>query len=329
MVSFLFKYPCHDVDDPALLDEINKRLTLNLLIQGSASHNCLTAHHLVADELNAIDPKLLPMYDKTTIGMFTNMWRGEMVLIFGRPSRFWRRITKPNHPFHRHPLMARHGAELAQGTKRFVFDRAKRKRACRIPIIVSFHLVCMVYKLMYKERRHKWNLEQLAKKAVSDMFGIPIDRLYAELTPEVRFGGISKPKTALGQLLSATAVGYSGPIRFGDNFRVIAKAWAWPLLSHELIKGTTELICMHGINTLDDETYRKMMDVTDHIEYEHWHMMAGSELWRRLLAVIPDDQPLAETLMRIVRLGPKPFESLMFAVVEDPPWARELIASLE
>lgn len=329
MVSFLFKYPSHDVQDPALLDEINKRLTLNLLIQGSASHNCLTAHHLVADELNAIDPKLLPAYDKTTIDMFTNMWRGEMVLIFGRPSRFWRRITKPNHPFHRHPLMARHGAELAKGTRRYVFDRAKRKRASRIPGIVTIHLLYMVYRLMYIERHHKCDLEQLAIKAIAKMFGIPEDRLYAELTMEVHFGGISKPKTTLGRLLSAAAVGYSGPMRADDVFLVIAKAWVWPLLSHELIKGTTELICMHGINTLDDETYRKMMDATDHIEYEHWHMMAGSELWRRLLAVIPDDQPLAETLMRIVRLDPKPFESLMFAVVEDPPWARELIASLE
>lgn len=321
-------YPVVDVDDPALLDEINKRFTLNLLIQGAASHTCLTAHHLVAGGLNAIDPALLPMYDKATIGMFTNMWRGDAVLFLGRPARFWRRIRKPGHPFHHHPLMARHGAELAEGTRRHVFERAKRKKAWRLPVMVNLHLVWLIHRLMFKERRHRWALERLAEKAVEMIYGIPADRLHAELTQEVRFGGIKKAHTFLGRVLSLAAVGYSGPIRSGESFRVVGKAWVWPLLSHELVKGTTELICLHGINTLDEDTYRRVMEVTDHIEFEHWHMMAGSELWRRLLAAIPGDRPLADTLMRIARLKPKALESLMFAVVEDTEWARELIGGL-
>ena len=32
-----------------LLQQTNKRLTLNLLIQGAAAHSFLTAHHLVVD----------------------------------------------------------------------------------------------------------------------------------------------------------------------------------------------------------------------------------------------------------------------------------------
>lgn len=321
-------YPCVDADDPALLALINKRFTLNLLIQGAASHNCLTAHHLVADELNAIDPALLSMYDKVTIGMFTNMWRGDAVLFLGRPARFWRRTRNPGHPFHHHPLMARHGAELAEGTRRHVFDRAKRKRAWRMPVLVNFNLVWLIYRLMLKERRHKWALERLAEEAVEMIYGIPADRLHAELTQDVRFGRIKKAHTILGRVLCMAAVGYSGPVHSGESFRVVGKAWVWPLLSHELVKGTTELICLHGLNTLDDATYRRVLAVTDHIEFEHWHMMAGSELWRRLLAAIPGDRPLADTLMRIARLKPKPLESLMFAVVEDTPWARELIEGL-
>ena len=46
-----------------LRDEINKRLTLNLLIQGSAQHAFLTSHYLVRDELTALDSDLLRLYE--------------------------------------------------------------------------------------------------------------------------------------------------------------------------------------------------------------------------------------------------------------------------
>ena len=78
---------------------------------------------------------------------------------------------------------------------------------------------------------------------------------------------VDRADTFSGRLLRASAVGYGGVVRNGTGpgdadadvrgatFRVKARAWMWPLLSHELVKGTAELICLHGLNTLDDATY--------------------------------------------------------------------------
>ena len=109
---------------------------------------------------------------------------------------------------------------------------------------------------------------------------------------------------------------------------VVARARTWPLVSHELTKGIVELCCLHGLNTLNEETYRIVTEEADQLEYETWTMQAGSELWRRLLAAVPVDQSLSETLMHIARLEPGPCEQLMFAVVEDTVQARTLLERL-
>jgi hypothetical protein len=57
-------------------------------------------------------------------------------------------------------------------------------------------------------------------------------------------------------------------------------------------------------------------------------LQSGGELWRRLLAVLPEGRPIAEMLMHIARLPARSLESLMLAVIEQPEWARELLASL-
>ena len=44
--------------------EINKRLTLNWLIQGASEHAGLTLHHWVRDELAEMDPGLIGCYDQ-------------------------------------------------------------------------------------------------------------------------------------------------------------------------------------------------------------------------------------------------------------------------
>jgi hypothetical protein len=62
--------------DPNLRDEVNKRLTMNLLVHGSSIHTLKTAHtgaplmskanmeRFVDQELNKIDPKLVKLYTK-------------------------------------------------------------------------------------------------------------------------------------------------------------------------------------------------------------------------------------------------------------------------
>jgi hypothetical protein len=70
----------------ALRQQINKRLTLNLLIQGAAAHTYITAHHLAADELENLRPGLVELYDKAVVGFHLNYWIGDITLLYG----WWR-----------------------------------------------------------------------------------------------------------------------------------------------------------------------------------------------------------------------------------------------
>jgi hypothetical protein len=171
-------------------------------------------------------------------------------------------------------------------------------------------------------------LEELAIQAATEIWGISKDRLIAQLTMQVEFGHVREPRTAGGRAYRHAAAGWGGVQRMRDRFYVVARAWSWTLLVHELVKGTTELICLHGLNELDDDTYEIVMREADRIDYEIWMLQAGGELWRRLLSVLPKDVPLAECIMHIARLDPIPLEMLMMDVVEDPQSARGALAVL-
>src|SRR5262245_20167177 len=72
-----------------LQDEIRKRFTLNWLIQGASQHAGSTAHYLVRDELNAIDSRLVRLYDQLALIILIQYWRLQSRLLMGGPSRFW------------------------------------------------------------------------------------------------------------------------------------------------------------------------------------------------------------------------------------------------
>jgi hypothetical protein len=71
-----------------------------------------------------------------------------------------------------------------------------------------------------------------------------------------------------------------------------------------------------------------VVDSADRIEFEPWMLQTGGELWRRLLAVIPDRRPTAEVLMLMARLPATTLQSLVQAVIEHPESAKEILASL-
>jgi hypothetical protein len=80
--------------------QIQKRFTLNWLIQGAAQHAGMTFHHLVRDELNAISPKLLHFYDQYALINLLQYWQPEAKLLLGSPERFWERAARrADHPF--------------------------------------------------------------------------------------------------------------------------------------------------------------------------------------------------------------------------------------
>jgi hypothetical protein len=311
-----------------LLQQTNKRLTLNLLIQGAAAHAFLTAHHLAKDDLEAIRPGLTELHDRVTISAFLNYWIGDVAIVHGMPARFWRRTHRDSHPFHRHRLLAAHGSELSNASKQHLVARGRMKRVVVIPGIHLVQMFWLLTRVALAEQSHHPRLAQLAKRTAARIWDIEESRLDAALTTKPHFGNLKTPQTWRGRLMQRCALGFGGVVRRDGQFKVVAKAYYWPLVLHELVKGTAELICLHGLNTLDDETYEAVTDEADRIEYECWLMQAGPELWRRLLAVLPHERPLAEILMHMARLDPAPLERLMLAVVEDPGQARELLGRL-
>jgi len=314
--------------DGYLLEEINKRLTLNLLIQGSAQHACLTSHYLVRDELNAINPGLLRLYDQFSLAIVVQHWCGDLVLVCGRPDRFWRRTSQPDHPFCRHDFLSRYGLQLASAAKDRAYERCRVKRVSHTPVIANLQQTKLLFQILWKEARHKAALVDLAKQATHRMWGIPCERLDGQLTTSVGFGRLSTPPTFRGKLLRGAVAGYGGVLSEGSELRVVGKAWTWPLLSHELAKGTAELICMHGLNQMDATMYEGVLKAADRLEYEPWMLQIGPEFWRQFLPLLPDGQPVAEILMDMARLPARELECLMFAVIEDKDWARELLAGL-
>src|SRR5262249_8276247 len=164
----------------------------------------------------------------------------------------------------------------------------------------------------------------LARKAVTMVWGIPPNRLDAELTTRVAFGKLSKPRTLAGWLLRGCAVGYGGVVRRRGSLMVVARGTNWQLVTKELVKGTAAVICRQGVTRLSDETYQQVIAAADGIDFEPWMLQTGGELWRRLLAVVPSGRPLADMLMHLARLPARSLQTFLLAVLEQPDWASEL-----
>ncbi|MGI8908598.1 MAG: hypothetical protein ACR2IE_19150 [Candidatus Sumerlaeaceae bacterium] len=311
-----------------LQGQINKRMTLNLLIQGSAEHAFLTSHYIVTDELNALHPALLKLYDQFALGAFLTSWIGVNALIHGKPDRFWKRIHDAEHPFSNHPLLRRHGPALADAARDHVEARARQKGVTLTPGLFSLQVMRNYSRIASLEKPRITRLEEIAKHATRTIWGIDIGRLDANITRDIAFGMLRKPDTVQAQLLRSSAVGYGGVLKSPGGFRVVARGVVWPLLSHELVKAVMELICLHGLNRLERSIYLRVLAAADKIEFEPWMIQAGSELWRRFLAVHPADAHLATTVMHIARLPPPELETLMFAIVEDAERAKGMIERL-
>ena len=122
--------------DAALRDEINKRLTLNWLIQGAAQHAGITLHHLVRDELSAINEKLVGLYDQYALINLLQYWHIEAKLLMGSPRRFWKRAaTRRSHMFTAIRCFVATAAcsPTRRGSGRSTEPRKSKSASCRWP----------------------------------------------------------------------------------------------------------------------------------------------------------------------------------------------------
>jgi hypothetical protein len=309
--------------------EINKRLTLNWLIQGAAQHAGMTAHHLVRDELGVIHRELIRLYDLYALTNLFQYWSPDAVLLLGWPSRFWKRAaSSSSHPFFNHPVLSRHGGMLAAAAKQRAVERAQEKGITGSPSLIPGRVRPQLARVRVIEASYTEELIDLAKKATSMVWGIAEDRLDANLSTKITLDDATGAETFRGRILSLTAVGYARVVARDGAVDVVARAANWYILAKELVKGTAELICLHGLADLSDDVYQNVMRHADKIEYEPWMLQTGGELWRRFLGVLPNGTPLPSMLMRLARLSAESLERIVLAVIEEPELAREQLARL-
>jgi hypothetical protein len=309
--------------------EIQKRLTLNWLIQGVAQHAGMTAHHLVRDELNALDPRLLRLYDQFALMSLLYYWHLTSTLLFGWPPRFWKRAaTQPDHLFFGHPLLSKYGGMLAEAGRHRARERRKEKGVALLPLAFSLQLTFVLVRLRHLERPHRARLIQLAKESVSTVWGIPVARLQGELSDKVVAGDKIPAQGNRAALLQAGVKSYGGVVQRDDVLMVYGKGTTWQLLTHELVKGTAELICLHGLTELSDETYQRVIAATDRLEFEPWMLQSGAELWRRLLAAVPTGCSVARVMMCLARQPARILESIIADVIERQEQAQERLAEI-
>jgi hypothetical protein len=293
-------------------------------------HAAFTAHHHVRDELESLRWGLTRFYDMLITSLQINMSLGEPVIFYGLPSTFWSRTGRCHHPCYRFPLLRKHGAELSRSEIKYTKALAwKRRLFPVVPVLHSYRLLWHMCRSMLNEVGIKKRLTELIPIAVSRLWGIEQHRVNPSIQFfNLGFGHIRPPRTAVGNLYSSGIISYGGVVRKEDQFEVRAKGMNFPLVLSESIRGTAELICLHGLCDLDESTYRRVTDETDIFDHEIWLFQTGPELWRRLLKVLPPDRSTAEMLMHIARLDPEFIEDLMMAVVEDPDHARVLLLNL-
>jgi hypothetical protein len=320
----------NDTVCPQLRAEVNKRMTMNMFIQGAAWQACLTGHHLIQNELNELSPVCneeitnTEFYDRFATAVLIGQWNSEIAFYNGISSFFWNRVGNGTTDFCHHPLLVKHGKRLAKICKRKVLKRCREKGVWGQPVALSFHTAALLQRCREFENVNRFTLEDLATEVTCQIWGLEEKQVAAAITERPAFGQIRVPETQRGRRLKEIMVAWGGVKHLGDGkLQVVGQSRYWSLLIHELSKGAVELISLHGLNDLDDETYGIVMLAADNIEYEIWMMQSGLELYRLMLRVIPRGFPIAEALMFIAKMPAELHEDFTMNVIEKPDRAAD------
>jgi len=114
--------------------------------------------------------------------------------------------------------------------------------------------------------------------------------------------------------------------------RVEAKAWIFPLLVHELIKGTMELAASNwGEGHLDIEEQMHVIQRADTHANEIWGMRLGPGMWEKFLECIdPKDYSIKQWLFHeLTKLPAKEFHKFMKEILSSSGKCKEVISQLK
>ncbi len=122
-------------------------------------------------------------------------------------------------------------------------------------------------------------------------------------------------------------------IEEGDEMPVVvAKAWIFPLLVHELIKGTLELAASNWAEGhLDFEEQKEVIEKADTIPNEIWGMRLGPGMWEKFLDCLDDeDYDIKQWLFHeLTKLPAKQFHSFMKEILVGSQKCKEVIQTLK
>ncbi len=113
---------------------------------------------------------------------------------------------------------------------------------------------------------------------------------------------------------------------------VVAKAWIFPLLVHELIKGTLELAAINWADGhLDFEEQAEVINKADTVEGEIWGMRLGPGMWEKFLDCVgSDNYDMKQWLFQeLTKLPAKQFHEFMKEILSGSQKCKEVIQTLK
>jgi hypothetical protein len=156
------------------------------------------------------------------------------------------------------------------------------------------------------------------------------DTLYWQLgdeTMKMMMGGGGEGEGSIG--------GKESVDRNSNPPKITARGVNFPILVHELIKGTMELFAVQG-QPEDDETFQKVSDSEDTLEKEMWDLRLGPAIWDRIRAQFPEDILTDENklelqnylLVEIFKKPAKEFLTLLKEVISGSDRGKRLLDEL-
>lgn len=119
----------------------------------------------------------------------------------------------------------------------------------------------------------------------------------------------------------------------GDDIPVVvAKAWIFPLLVHELIKGTLELSAINWADGhLDFEEQTEVIERADTSEGEIWGMRLGPGMWEKFLDCVgTDNYDIKQWLFHeLTKLPADQFHEFMKEILSGSQKCKEVIQTLK
>lgn len=119
-------------------------------------------------------------------------------------------------------------------------------------------------------------------------------------------------------------------VRFDGDVPVIeAKAFSFPILVHEMVKGVIELLSVPGLPK-EKEMALTVLEECDYVKAEPWDCRLGPVFWEAFYSLINvDDYPIKKLIIRdLIKLSAEDFNKFMYNVLNAPDKAKKEVNNI-